>query len=679
MADGRGARLERDRLEREFFAEMEEIFDALAADLRALAAAPEKGRPCQALINPIFRGVHSLKGIAGSLGFHGLADLAHAFEDLLDRLRLGRADLTRETIGLMESSVDALFHLARDVRHGTSAARDFAELRARLHAGAAAPPSGAGADPLDSLALDPGLRSSLSQYEEGRLRERLRAGGRVYLARLRLDPQRFDEQIREVTREVGRTLEVLGVFPDPVAAAPGPAPEAVGFAILAAGEAFPGSRGGAIAGVPVEATEIGPALPAGSEEGIAPPAADGVGDLHGLSGSLRVPVERLDEVLAQVGDLSMAAMALQRSARAARDAHPGDRALRDLEQKIGALLLRLRPLQRSAVKIRLVPLGQVFNRLARLVDRTARAAGKEVDLRTLGGEVEIDKAVMDELATPLMHLLLNALDHGIELPHKRARAGKPARGRLVLSAFQRGGHALIEMSDDGGGIDLAAVRAAAEAAGRLAPGAPLSRAEAHEMIFAPGFSTARTVSRVSGRGVGLDVARRAIRRLKGSIQTRSIEGHGTTFTVTVPVSLVLVPALIVRAGGQRFAIPIGSVRENVRLEPSRLRRVDGIQVYDHPRGPLPLVRFEDLIPSPSDRPETPPGGYAVVAGPPGRPVGIVVDGFIGRQEIIIKPIGGLLEEVPGLAGAADLGDAVAVLVLDPESLVVGEPHGGPVC
>jgi two-component system chemotaxis sensor kinase CheA len=506
----------------------------------------------------------------------------------------------------------------------------------------------------------------------------------VCLLRVRLDPERFDEQIRRVTHEIGLTMEVISVSPDPgspppVAASSEPPTRSVCFVLLVAG-AIPEPRDGAIAGVPAEVSEIGREQPAGSDDSDSSPATDSARDLQGLSGSIRVPVARLDEVLAQVGELSIAAMALQRSAREACHAPPGGRVGRDLDQRMSALLSRVRGMQRSAVEIRLVPLEQVFNRLARLVVRTARAAGKEVDLHALGGDVEVDKAVMDELASPLMHLLLNALDHGIEPPERRARCGKPARGRLVLSAFQRGGQVLIDVSDDGDGIDVAAVRAAAEAGGRLAPGAPLSRAEAHEMIFAPGFSTSRTVSRVSGRGVGLDAARRAIRRLKGSIEARSIEGQGTTFTITVPVSVLLVPALIVRAREQRFAIPISSVRENIRLEACRLRLVDGIEVYDRPQGPLPLVRFESLFPSIEERPAPSPGGYAVVAGSPGHAVGIVVDAFLGRQEIMIKPLGGLLDEVPGLAGATDLGDAVAVLVLDPESLVAGgELHGRATC
>jgi two-component system chemotaxis sensor kinase CheA len=675
MSDGRGGRFERDRLEREFFAEAGEILDAVAADLRALDAAREAERPCHGLIGRIFRGVHSLKGIAGSLGFAELAELAHAFEDLLDRLRLGRSDLTRETIDLMDSSLDGLQLLARDVREGAHETRDFTALRARLRTDGAAAPTGPAPDPLERLALEPRLRSSLTQHEEERLRECVRAGRRVSLVKLRLDPQRFDEELRLVTREIGHTMEIISVFPDPPSS--GPPTGNMGFLLLAAGEPPPAVRDGAVAGVPIEVSELGSDLPAGPGERIVPAGTDGDPDLQGLSGSIRVPVARLDEVLAQVGELSIAAMALQRRAREARQALPGDRCVRHLDETIDTLLSRLRALQRSTVEIRLVPLEQVFNRLARLVVRTARSAGKEVELHALGGEVEIDKAVMDDLASPLMHLLLNALDHGIESPERRARSGKPARGRLVLSAFQRGGQVLIDVSDDGAGIEVAAVRSAAEASGRLAPGATLSKTEAHEMIFAPGFSTSPTVSRVSGRGVGLDAARRAIRRLKGSLEVRSVEGQGTTFTVTVPISVLLVPALIVRAQDQRFAIPIASVRENLRLEPSRVRLVDGVQVYDHPQGPLPLVRFQDLIPSPAGpAAAAPPRGYVVVAGPPGRPVGLVVEAFLGRQEIIVKPLGGFLEEVPGLAGATDLGDAAAVLVLEPESLVAGmEPHG----
>jgi len=310
-----------------------------------------------------------------------------------------------------------------------------------------------------------------------------------------------------------------------------------------------------------------------------------------------------------------------------------------------------------------------------MVARTARAAGKEADLRTLGADTEIDKAVMDALAPALMHLTTNALDHGIEAPAERERAGKTRRGRVVLSAFRRGPSVVIDVIDDGRGIDFDAVRAAAEKRALIQPGQGITREEAGELIFEPGFSTAGRVSEVSGRGVGLDVVRRSVRRLKGAIEVRSVEGQGTTFTLTVPISLALVPAIIVRSMGRRFAIPIGSIRENLRLDASRLRTAAGGEIYEHPGGPLRLLRLDRLLAGRSLGERGEEGRYAIVAGSGARRTGIVVDDFVGRQDVVVKPVGRWLRDRPGIAGATDLGDAGAVLVLDPEALVAGANDG----
>jgi two-component system chemotaxis sensor kinase CheA len=365
---------------------------------------------------------------------------------------------------------------------------------------------------------------------------------------------------------------------------------------------------------------------------------------------------------------------LERGVRALRERHPDDRLARDLGPPVQSVLNRLRALQRSAIDARLVPLEQVFRKVGRMVARVARASRREADLHTLGSDTEIDKSVMDALTPPLMHLVANALDHGIEAPEERERAGKTRRGRVVLSAFRRGPSVVIDVIDDGRGIAIEAVRAAAVARGLVPPGRNMTLEEAHAMIFRPGFSTVATISEVSGRGVGMDVVRRSIGHLKGTIEVRSVEGQGATFTVTVPISLSLVPAIIVQAMGQRFAIPVASIHENVRIDGARVRAADGGQVYELPEGPLPLLRLDRLLRrpgGPADTPAREAGRYAVVAGAEGRKVGIVVDGFAGRREVVVKPVGRWLRDLPGVAGATDLGDATAVLVLDPEALIAG--------
>jgi two-component system chemotaxis sensor kinase CheA len=667
---------QRERLEREFTAEADDLLDRMEDHLRRLDSGAREGEPVPPLVQPLFRDVHSLKGLATSLGFADIAGMAHAFEDLLDRLRLGRVVLDGPQRDLLDRGVAALLFLVRARAGGGPLPADLEDLRVRLR-GPEGAPSAAGADPIAALPLDPALRASLSVYEEERLRARLRSGSVLTLVRLRLDATRFDRQAREAAASFGAGAEVIvgmpeiGAGPDPESGDQGGAePGAtLPFVFLVAGESPVAPEGGRIAGAPARCHILAPSAAEGASRPAPTPEAPSSEELSGASASLRVPVGRLDELLAQVGDLSVAAAALLEATREALESRPGDPLVREVDRLARALRPRLRSLQSGAVGVRLVPLAPVFNRLARLAGRTARASGKDVALAISGGETEIDKAVVDAIASPLMHLLMNAIDHGLEPPAERRAAGKPESGRLSLGAFQRGGRVLIEVGDDGRGIDPAAVLAAAERAGRLEPGAPFEERDAYDLIFVPGVSTARGVSGLSGRGVGLDAARSALRRLKGTIEVRSGQGRGTTFTLTVPVSLVLLQALIVRSGGRRYAIPLASVRDSLRIEPRRLRReAGGGEVYDRPDGPLPVRRVDDLV---TRRQGTAAARYALVAGGPGRPFGLLVDELIGRGPIVVKPLAGMLRDLPWVTGAAEMADASAVLVLDPDGLVPG--------
>lgn len=673
MAESGLDRHERERLRRDFLPEAEEILDALSNDLRSLGRGLAEGPIAPSAVNAIFRRVHSLKGLAGMAGLQPIADLAHDLEDLLARLRMGRATLGQGALDLLDEAVEGLFRMVRRLGASGAPPDDAAPLRERLRSAGAARTEARGALP-EGLTLDPEVRAALSEYEEHRLAESLHAGRDLALVRLRFPVEDFETGLKEALARLQEGFEVISTVPSL-----GEDPDgALRFALVVAGE--PGSAGvlaSRLAGLASRLERLSggpsPEVPPASEAAAEPLESEEA--LKGFSTSLRVPVSRLDDLLAQVGDLSIAVAALERVAGRAREAHPDDRAVRDVERGVRALSARLRALQRGTIDARLVPLEQAFSRLGRLVARTARSSGKEVDLHTLGGETELDKAMMDLLVSPLVHLVANALDHGVEPPEERLAAGKPRRARLVLSAFQRGNRVVIDVSDDGRGISLEAVQAKARASGLLAADLALSREEAYEMIFAPGFSTAGRVSQVSGRGVGLDVVRRSVRALKGTIVARSVEGKGTTFTLNVPITLALVQALIVRSSGRRFAIPVASIRENVSIEGARLRRVGAKEIYDLPQGPLRLVRLERAIPDrrAGDAPGEP--RYVVIAGPPGRSVGILIDGFVGQQEVVIKPVGRRLRDLPGLAGATDLGDATAVLVLDPEALGGGEIGG----
>ncbi len=675
MSDERSGRPERERSLREFVAEADEILEALSDAVRDLEAVFEAGRPHLDLINTLFRGAHTLKGFAGLLGFPEIASLTHALEDLLTRLRLG-GSLDGAILDLLHDTLDSLLGAVRDLRSGSAAFSGLGPLTDRLASAAAAiiiPQD----DRPGTTGLPERIRASLTEYEERRLQQCLSQGFHLALVRVRPDPQSLEEDLQDVARRVGDVGELISTLP-----VVGERDERIAFDLLVASprllsdddlpRTIVGDR--RVVSSPSSAATGEAPSPDGSAPGTE--GTESAADRRGATQSLRVPVARLDGVLSQVDALSIALASLEREIAAVHEAHPDDHSTRQMGPLLRIVLARLRALQRGAIEARLVPLDQEFRKVGRAVARAARASGKEIDLHTLGADTEIDKSVMDGLAPPLMHLVVNAIDHGIESPEERERRWKPRRGQLVLSAFRRGPSVVVDVIDDGRGIAIREIEAAAVARGLWPADREMSREEAHEMIFRPGFSTASRVSTVSGRGVGMDVVRRAIRALKGSIVVRSAEGRGTTFTVMVPISLALVPAIIVRSGDQRFAIPIASIRENLRLDGTRVRESERGPLYERPDGPLPLLRLDRLLSGAGGGATdlATLGRYAIVAGGGGRKFGIVVDGLVRRQEVVVKPIGRFLGDLPGVAGAADLGDATAVLVLDPETLMSGDQN-----
>lgn len=337
-------------------------------------------------------------------------------------------------------------------------------------------------------------------------------------------------------------------------------------------------------------------------------------------------------------------------------------------------------LQESVMDVRMVPIGSVFNRFPRMVRDLGRELGKEVRLEISGGDTEVDRSVIEEIGDPLVHLIRNALDHGVEEPAARLAAGKPREARLELRASQQGNRIMIEVRDDGRGIDCQAVYRKAVEKGLAAdlPGAPLSTSEALNLIFLPGFSTAGKVSDISGRGVGLDVVRRNVERVSGTIEVESQPGQGATFRIRLPLTLAIVHALLVRAGETVYALPLAAVEE----------------IHQVPAGRIQLVREQEVVPLRDGVAAVYglPGGAPLRGGDPNRPifvaavqwsrqrVGLAVDRFLGQEEVVIKPLGRYLSRVPGLAGLSVLGDGRVALVLDVAALLSGllRPHGGEV-
>ena len=345
----------------------------------------------------------------------------------------------------------------------------------------------------------------------------------------------------------------------------------------------------------------------------------------------------------------------------------------DLHRLVRTLERRIIDLQLAIMQVRMVPLGQVFERLARAVQRTADSLGKEVDLHVVGEETELDKLIVEDLVDPLMHLIRNAIDHGLETPEARLAAGKPRAGKLELRAFPRGNQVVIEINDDGRGIDEVGVKRTALERGIVDDEhvGQMGRREIWNLIFQPGFSTRREVSSISGRGVGLDVVKTNIARMSGLVDVESVNGRGTRFTITLPMTLAIIQAVITRSAGRVYALPLASVLEMVAVERGDLCTVEGREMITLRGQTLPLLRLDRVF-HPNDAPQARQDdeiGYAAVVGMVQHRAALLVDDVLGQQDIVIKTLGAYLARVRGIAGATHLGDHETILVLDVAALM----------
>ena len=379
--------------------------------------------------------------------------------------------------------------------------------------------------------------------------------------------------------------------------------------------------------------------------------------------AVKVDTRKLDTLVDMVGELVIVQSIINEDP--ALQAVLGDRLARHLSQ-----LRRITSdLQRTAMSMRLVPIRQTFGKMSRLVRDLGRQSGKAIDLVLSGEGTELDRRLVESINDPLMHMIRNSVDHGIESPDARAAAGKPRVGRLSLSASHQGGHVIIQIADDGRGLDTARIHARAVAQGLIHRDAVLTAADVHALIFRPGFSTAEQVTEISGRGVGMDVVRRNIEALRGRVDIDSTPGRGTTFTIRLPLTLAIVDGLLLRVGGERFVLPTFSVWESLRPSADQVHDVQGrprmVRVRDTL---LPLVRLADVFGVAGAEADA-TAATVVVIEDDGRRVALQVDQLVGKQEVVIKALGAALGPVRGVAGAAILGDGRVGLILDAHGLV----------
>jgi two-component system, chemotaxis family, sensor kinase CheA len=645
-----------------FRSESREHIAAINESLLALERDPS----ARDAVESIFRAVHTIKGMAATVGSEASAAVAHEFEAVLDRIRAGRAPVGARVLDVMFRAVDALESTLDDEPDQVSSPPVVAELRAlgvvsRVFTGAGPSHGNGGHPPPDrsASAPPPAAAEAAVSAAAGAVEVRIRTeadaalpGVRAFLAlRTARELGEVQHTVPEEAAlhgdEFGGELRVWLIT--------GCEAEEIRRRMLAVGE---------IASVEV-VTPV--AERASREEQEAPSAAAPEPEPEerarrslAASRHVRVEASRLDTLMDRVGELVII------RDRLVRASGRGDReVLDDAIDQVARLIGQLRD---EVLELRMVAVRDVFSRFARLIRDSARSLGREVDLVIEGDDTEMDRSVLERIGDPLVHLLRNAVDHGIEPPDERARAGKPRRGRIHLRANREGSGLVIRLTDDGRGIDRARVRRKAAELGLVDDAASVAEDEVLHLITRPGFSTADRVSDVSGRGVGLDVVATQVRSLGGTLDVASQEGEGSTFTLRLPLTVGLMRVLLVSVEGTSYAIPVAHVAETVEVGAAQVREIGGREVAFVRGEPVPLISLRDVLRA--SRPADPVEPVSVVIlETEDEWLGLSVDGLFGQQEVVTKPFDATRCTLPVFAGATILTDGTPALMLDAAALM----------
>jgi two-component system chemotaxis sensor kinase CheA len=674
---------------KDFISETEEIIGALNFDLVKLADALETGDCDPDVLNGIFRGAHSIKGLAGMFGFDDLSELSHAMESLLDGLRLGKVPFTQRLVDTLFSSLDVLIQLIDGKSNDESFTLDLGSILAQIDQAAEGKASSA-ENPLAGLDIDPGILNVLTEYEEHRLLENIRKGRAIHLLRMDFDLSSFDQELVEITEQLKPQGEVVSTLPSA-----GEIGERIAFQILFGSDLNRAdielllSREGLDIRTygQVEATmepddfvleepDAGPDavvvpaehLPAAVEE------ADGGSSMRSISRTVRVDIDKLDLLMNIVGELVLSKSSISNIGERIKASADKELAT-ELTKATRILERRLHELQKGVMDVRMVPVGQLFDKMTRIVRRVSNEQGKKVDLDIRGADTELDKLIIEDVSDPLMHIIRNAIDHGLETPEERRQVGKPEKGQVQLWASQKGNHVVIEVHDDGRGIDAEGVRRKAVEKGLISESQSLSEEEIHDLLFMPGFSTRDEVSDLSGRGVGMDVVKNNIAALSGLIEVKSTQGQGCSVIITLPITLAIIKALIVQVGDKTYAIPINSVLETLMIDADVIQTVEKREVLELRKSTVPLLRLNQVFDLGSEEKSDEKRLFVAIVGLAEKRMGFVVDELLGQQDVVIKSLGKALSFVQGIAGAAELGNQKTILVLDVAGLMTEALRG----
>ena len=660
-----------EQLRQIFLEEANEQLGVLEAGTLALERQPED----RERLDEVFRAAHSLKSGARTLGYTALGDITHALETLLDVWRAGEVKATKVHVDALLRATDLIRQLLDPGADAGQLAGELPQLRDHLVAlSAAAAQTAAAAQSAPSPAR-PGVPAA---DVAGRYRVLFAPHADAYLNGM--DPLLVLRELRELATKFSVRLDDESL--DDLAAL---APERAYFrwnveleaaagitedklrsafsfvedlAVIELERVRPEGEGAA-------AAPASPLPPAGVPT--PPPATAKSGAAAALSlsldaSSIRVPTSKIDKIVDLVGELVIAQSALREQVR---DFTPAKLVV--LHESLLVAERYLRELQEHVMGVRMVPVGNVFARLPRLVRELGAQLGKEIALETSGAETELDKGLAERLGDPILHLVRNALDHGLESPAERVAAGKPPQGVLRVAAYARGGNVFVEVSDDGRGLDRERIRSKGVSRGIIAADAILSDEQIYSIICAPGFSTAAAVTDVSGRGVGLDVVKRNVEEIGGDLAITSEPGHGCRFLIRLPLTLTIMDGLLLATGSEICVLPLTEVAFSLQLPPGQPRHLAGVvHVIDLKDESMPAVSLGALLGVASSTGEGP--RLAVVVQVSGYRYALLVDRLLGQAQVVVKSLETHFRRVPGIMGATILGDGRVALIADGQAM-----------
>lgn len=671
-----------------FFEESFEGLDAMESGLLNLDPGGVNGED----INTIFRAAHSIKGGSGTFGFTAVSNFTHVMETLLDEMRDGRRQVTQEAINVLLGSVDCLREMLRAIQDGVeidsgSVAQHQAALDAELNTAAgcnaialpeadsldidtaqiAASPVAASEIQGWSIAFSPHLDMLRTGNEPVRMfRELATLGALTATVDLRGVPELYDLNPEECHLSWKLNLrgnisaadidEVFDWVEEDCDLAKQP--------ILS----VPDSCEPVALQMPVDvsSTSLAEPAPKVADQPSAIPVKETQKDDNKSatpskgSSSIRVDTGKIDTLINMVGEL-----VITQSMLSLIGEHFEPNKLDQLKNGLSQLERHTRELQESVMNIRMLPISFVFSRFPRLAHDISSKLGKKIELKLVGENTEVDKTVVELLSDPLVHLVRNSLDHGIEMPDVRRAAGKPETGTVILKAYHRGGNIVIEVSDDGNGMDKEKLRAKAVEKGLIEADAVLTEKQCYELIFMPGFSTAEKLTDISGRGVGMDVVRRNIQALGGNIEIISTLGKGSTMAIHLPLTLAILDGQSIAVGDETYILPLGAIIESLNIKEDRVNRVVGKGETFLLRGQyLPIIRIHEIFNVPNPKASKLTDGLLVVVEGQGVRCGLFVDDLLGQQQVVIKSLEANYRRVEGVSAATILGDGSVALILD---------------